>query len=347
MGERFTLAKIVADLHIQERYQRLMARLLNMLAADGLLRSEAPDAWTVIKPLTGINQDHLKSEYIDLMQLYPEFDAELTLLGACGEQLAGVLTGTIDPLELLFPGGDLSLAEKLYTVSPVAKAYNALVQAALKRLIQMLPLDRPLRVLEIGAGTGGTTGFVLPCLPADRTTYTFTDVSPMFGLKAQQKFSAYPFVHYATLNIEQEPQSQGFETETYDLIIAANVIHATANLRCTLDHVQQLLKPGGLLLLLEMTYPERWVDLTFGLTDGWWRFEDDVRPRLPVARCRASGSACCWMSVLRKLIRCPCQIGDDAPLEEAVIIGQMPTQSARAGNWIIFSDRAWYRHSTG
>ena len=49
----------------------------------------------------------------------------------------------------------------------------------------------------------------------------------------------------------------------------------------TLGHVRQLLAPGGLLAMLEVTAPQRWFDLTVGLTDGWWAFTDtDLRPRL-------------------------------------------------------------------
>jgi predicted TPR repeat methyltransferase len=51
------------------------------------------------------------------------------------------------------------------------------------------------------------------------------------------------------LNIENDPAAQGFAgRREFDLIVAANVIHATADLRQTLGHVQQLLAPGGLLL---------------------------------------------------------------------------------------------------
>ena len=82
----------------------------------------------------------------------------------------------------------------------------------------------------------------------------------------------------------------------YDIVIAANVLHATADLTNTVSHARGLLHSGGLLLLLEAVAPERWADLTFGLTDGWWRFTDrDLRPHQPLLE-RAQ-----WESVLRKV----------------------------------------------
>src|SRR5690606_8618345 len=118
-------------------------------------------------------------------------------------------------------------------------------------LVTSLPADRPLRILEIGAGTGGTTAYLLPHLPPTRTEYVFTDLSPLFLEKAQEKFQDYPFVGYQLLDIEQDPEAQGFASHHYDIVVAANVLHATADLRHTLAHGKQLLAPNGLLVLLE------------------------------------------------------------------------------------------------
>ena len=46
------------------------------------------------------------------------------------------------------------------------------------------------------------------------------------------------------------------------------MLHATPDLEVTLAHVHELLAPGGLLVLLEGTTPQRFGDLTVGLLDG-------------------------------------------------------------------------------
>ena len=77
------------------------------------------------------------------------------------------------------------------------------------------------------------------------------------------------------MDIEKDyPADQGFQSQQFDIVIAANVLHATADLRKTLQHVRKLLRPDGTLLLLEITSRERWIDLSFGMTDGWWKFSD-------------------------------------------------------------------------
>ena len=71
------------------------------------------------------------------------------------------------------------------------------------------------------------------------------------------------------------------------------MIHATADLRRTLGQRAQLLAPGGLLAMLEVTAPQRWFDLTVGLTEGWWAFTDTrSAPRLRHAVARA------WLQLL-------------------------------------------------
>ena len=213
---------------------------------------------------------------------------ELTLLTRCGENLVAVLRGEIDPLTLLFPHGDLSDLTRLYESSIGAQVMNSLVQRVVTAATARSP--RPLRILEIGAGTGGTTTHLLPQLPDSE--YVFTDVSPLFLAKARERFQDYDGVRYELLDIERSPAAQGFQ-QSFDLVIAANVLHATADLRQTLTHVHELLAPGGELMLLESTQPLLWLDMIFGLTEGWWKFTDrDLRPDHPLL------SAAQWQTLL-------------------------------------------------
>src|SRR5262249_40078304 len=105
------------------------------------------------------------------------------------------------------------------------------------------------------------------------------DVSRMFLGKAQRKFAAFPFVRYEVLDIEKDPIAQGFDAHGFDVIVAANVLHATRDLAETLRHARRLLAADGMLVVLEGVGKIRMLDLSFGLTEGWWRFEDaSLRP---------------------------------------------------------------------
>jgi len=278
-GRRFTAADEAQRLRIAERHRRLFGRLLQMLAEDGVLHRDG-EHFVVAGALP---PGHLPADDAAVAQRFGAIDGELSTLRRCGPALARVLTGEQDPLQLLFPGGSFAEARRLYVESPYARTYNAALAAALQAAMAALPADRKLRVLEVGAGTGGTTTYALPALQGRCQDYVFTDLSPLFLERAKEQFGAEPALRTALLDIERDPLTQGFVAGAHDLTIAANVVHATQDLRQALRHVRQLLAPGGLLLLLEGVAPERWVDLTFGLTDGWWRFVDtDLRPDYPL-----------------------------------------------------------------
>jgi acyl transferase domain-containing protein/acyl carrier protein len=282
-GRVFEVSSEAARLGVRDRHARLFARMLDMLVEDGLLRQRANGAGVTLEVSRVFPHGDPGARYDALLQRYGSVNGELLTLRRCASELAGVLDGTQDPLQLLFPGGSLTEARQLYVESPYARTYNSALAAALRAAIAKLPAGARLRVLEIGAGTGGTSTYVLPLLPAERVEYTFTDLSPLFLERAAEHFAAYPFVEYRLLDIERDPVSQGFERGRYDIVIAANVLHATADLTVAVAHARDLLASGGLLLLLEGVAPERWVDLTFGMTEGWWRFTDTrLRPAYPL-----------------------------------------------------------------
>ena len=278
-SECFSTKFIVEQLGIIEQHQRLLERLLEMLAEEKVLH-QVDDYWEVTQV---VEIQNLQAQEIAFLAQYPELEAELTLLQRCGQKLAQVLQGECHPLQLLFPKGNLTTLTKLYQDSPESQVMNTLVQKAVSEVLERSPQECKVRILEIGGGTGGTTSYILPQLLDHQAEYVFTDISPLFISKAQKKFGDYPFVCCQILDIEQDPRTQTDDFRQYDLIIAANVLHATKDLRQTLKHIQQLLVPGGLLVLLEVTVRQRWLDLTFGLTEGWWKFADlDLRPSHPL-----------------------------------------------------------------
>lgn len=140
---------------------------------------------------------------------------------------------------------------------------------AVRRLVASWPQDRPLHVLEVGAGYGSLTRHLLPLLPADRTEYLFTDISMYFIDQAKEAFAEYEFVSYGLFNLDSPPEAQGLEGQTADLLIAASVLHDTTLLRRSLRTLRSVLAPDGLLLVVEQTAFHPWFDLTMGLQQGF------------------------------------------------------------------------------
>ncbi len=322
------------QLGVIETHRRLFGRLLALLGEAGVLQADE-NGWRV----AAFDEAALDPEtrMAELAEQYPEAAIERTLLGRCGAQLASVLSGRVDPLGLLFPEAGVS-AEHLYRDAPAAMLFNQLVQRSVQQLIAPLPTERPLRVLEVGAGTGGMTGYVLPVLPAERTEYVYTDLSAGFFDAAEQRFGQdYPFITYRALNIERDPLAQGFAANGYDLILASNVVHATRDIEQTLAHCRRLLAPEGALVLLEGLKRQGWLDLTFGLLEGWWRFDDAVRSDYALMSVEQ------WRSVLAAQGFGELQaIQPEGVDDQAVLIARGPSTveqtEAASGVWLVAAD---------
>ncbi|MBG86586.1 MAG: hypothetical protein CMO80_06765 [Verrucomicrobiales bacterium] len=210
-------------------------------------------------------------------KLESTFAQELVILERVTDQMPQILAGEADAMDALFPGGDTSDLTWLYEQSPGARLLNT--QAL--RTIEQLSADRPLRILEVGGGTGGTTTALASSF-ANLTEYVFTDISPLLVHRAKERFGKHPNLRFETLDIEQGLAGQGFGENKFDVIVAANVLHATKSLPQTLDHLRDLTTPGGYLLLIEGTRPMVWLDMVFGVTKGWWAFDDELRSGHPL-----------------------------------------------------------------
>ena len=278
---RFTAWSLCERLGVQTRHTRLLTRMLEMLAEDGLLLQEgAYFETTSAFQAVALSLSSFADQRAALEHRHSNFATEFELLAKCGEQLPGVLRGEVDPLQLLFADDDSVNAERLYRNSTSARFYNRLIADLVGNAVREASRGSTVRVLELGAGTGSTTAPILERLSGVRTTYCFTDISRTLLNEARSRFVRFPNVSFKTLNIEKSPEAQDFNLGGYDILIAANVLHATVDLRTTLLNVRQLLAPGGLLVLLETTAQRRWLDLIFGLTEGWGRFADtELRPK--------------------------------------------------------------------
>ncbi|MFH8346373.1 SDR family NAD(P)-dependent oxidoreductase [Streptomyces sp. NPDC018045] len=207
--------------------------------------------------------------------------AELELVDATLRALPDILTGRTRPTDILFPRGSVELVEGCYRDNRVADTYNRALAGAAVGIVAQRLRQNPgarLRILEIGAGTGGTSAGLFAALRPYRDhieTYTYTDLSKAFLNHARTAYGPdAPYLSCTRFDAEQPLAGQGIEAGSYDLVIAANVLHATRDTRNTLRNAKAALRDGGWLLLNELVAFDVFSHLTFGLLEGWWLFED-------------------------------------------------------------------------
>ncbi|WGF87498.1 SDR family NAD(P)-dependent oxidoreductase [Marinivivus vitaminiproducens] len=231
----------------------------------------------------------------DLVARHADLDPHVRLLRTCIDAYDAVLRGRTAATDVMFPGSSLALVEGIYRGDRLTALCNERVAQAVRAAVEARR-GRVVRVLEVGAGTGGTSAAVLAALQATGATleYTYTDVSRAFLLHGERRFGAsYPFVRFDVLDLARDPEDQGYAPRTYDVVLGANVVHVTADLVRSAGRLNRLVAPGGVLVLYEMTAVPDFATATFGLLDGWWTFTDTRLPHAPLLGAPA------WSDVLR------------------------------------------------
>ncbi|OTA80299.1 hypothetical protein M434DRAFT_401803 [Hypoxylon sp. CO27-5] len=225
-------------------------------------------------------------ELLTYLEEYEATNPAHRLLTIISRSLESILCGKVDTLELLIAS---NAAEVFY-----ADIFDSLCGLGFRTFLDLASHQNPgLRIIEVGAGTGGMTRNVLGALETfeNRTgsarfaEYVYTDVSPIFFDSARDKFAKFADrLVFKTLDLERNPHDEGFELGSYDMVIAGSVLHTTSHLATTMAHVRSLLRPGGYLVNIEITNPDcAWANIGFGSLPGWWYSTETWRQHGPLA----------------------------------------------------------------
>lgn len=258
------------------QHGRLVEYLYDLLKEARLIDMDGDDITrTAISPPPTSSKEILQS----LMHNYPDHGYAHKLTYFVGTRLASVMAGESDGVKLIFGSEEgRELVSGLYGDSLLNKLAYKQMEDFLKRLISKLPMhEGPLKMLEMGAGTGGTTKYLVPLLANlnVQVEYAFTDLATSFVAGARKKFKAYPFMKFRTHDIEKAPADDLLGTQ--HIIIASNAVHATHSLSESTKNIRKALRPDGFLMMLEMTETLHWIDMIFGALEGWWLFDDGRR----------------------------------------------------------------------
>ncbi|KAJ8131214.1 hypothetical protein O1611_g2411 [Lasiodiplodia mahajangana] len=225
-----------------------------------------------------------RHEKISELYLETEDIIEARMAKRLHENMADIISERRTGVDVIVHGdGDDNLLSALYQHG----LFMTSAYPQLSRVIDGLAHVNPhLRILEVGAGTGGATRVALRTLTGPNhikryREYAFTDISPGFLAVGQTAMAEFRDIRYSVLNIEVDPATQGYES-IYDVVVASQALHATASISQTLKNCRKLLRPGGKLILIESTVENSEITgLILGTLTGYWDGMDDGRVNSP------------------------------------------------------------------
>ncbi|KAJ6443691.1 Conidial yellow pigment biosynthesis polyketide synthase [Purpureocillium lavendulum] len=267
----------VERVSFQPEYSHFVNWLYRFLETDARLLDKNDMNGQLVRTAIPAPTKSSKTILEELLQTRPDWGVTAKLIYHAGKPLAEILSGETDGIRVLFGSADgRDLMAGHYRSNPFAAMLGGQMRdflGALAMRTQKRGGGR-LKILELGAGTGGTTLILVPFLASLNIDieYTFTDLSASMVAQARRTIGKqYPFMRFAVQDIEK-PASE--ELRGQHVIVASNAVHATHNLVTSASHIRDALLPDGVLMMLEQTEDIPLSNLIFGLFEGWWLFDD-------------------------------------------------------------------------
>ncbi|KAL4993159.1 hypothetical protein BDV10DRAFT_199901 [Aspergillus recurvatus] len=255
---------------------RLLVRQFYRVLEDGGLIAQASDENGFRRTEAPVDSTPAESIYHEIIDLYPQHASVNKLVRAVGSEMAACLRGDKEGLQVIFGNRETKKTlEEMYEFWPLLRT-PALVlgQFLTQAFTKHATGEGKFRILEIGAGTGGTTRYIVNYLRSQGIDfeYVFTDLGGSLVQAAARQFKGVDNVSFDVLDVEKPPKPE-YEG-AFHCIVATNCIHATRSLEVSLRHARQMLRDDGALALIEITQNMFWLDIVVGLLEGWWLFED-------------------------------------------------------------------------
>lgn len=274
-------------LHITDKFERVLEVLFEFLEQAGYIKTFGNEI-TVSDKVQEVLQIENIDGYIEAEKgKYPEIAPHLDESRAVLNNMMKIMRGEINTAECIFKNGSVDLIKNIYKENQLAASYgeyacDELEQYILKKLPK-LGEEEKIRILEVGAGVGGISYYVLRMLEkyADKVEYVYTDISRAL-LRYGKSYYKYSFLKFDVLNIEKELEEQGYQENSFDVLIASNVLHATREMDYTLDNVCKLLRDNSKVIINEVNGMFTFLCPLAIFLDGWWLFSD------PQIRCKNS-----------------------------------------------------------
>ncbi|KKP00195.1 beta-ketoacyl synthase domain-containing protein [Trichoderma harzianum] len=232
---------------------------------------------TIFSAVTTLTSSHFRAAEADMVVFPGNSDSTATpIISILGMELRSLASEALEdadgqdrrnicyelfwgPDERFLSAESLKPLETMATDSPLSRCLALLSEYLKHKAFKQSDFS----VIEIaGSSSADATSAFLKALSSHKSLPSFYDLASQDtsdSLTSElQEWSSV--VNVRSLNINEDTVSQGFQQNSYDVLFACNTFHDT-NLPKTLSNVRQLLKPDGVLLLIQ--------DMASLSADGW------------------------------------------------------------------------------
>ncbi len=271
----YTLEKLTAMTGTIEKYIPFLDHLVEVLTQNGYAEKE----YGMIRFTKHAAQIPEKAEVLaDCIDRFPDCCAYMELCAYASDHYKEAFNGSIEGSTVIYHDGKYdfinSYDERMpsYSFTPhCLSALSDLAAEAAKRA------GRKVRILEIGAGSGGLTKNLLDKISSVEYEYYFTDIKRSLVADREQADieAGRKNMKYGVLDISRSPEQQGFTERTFDIILLFDVIQATSDIENTIKNISYMLADGGMFAFVQTCGGSELLNMIYGYAPGWWNYYGD------------------------------------------------------------------------
>ncbi|WP_050607297.1 non-ribosomal peptide synthetase [Clostridium niameyense] len=278
----YSFDEIIEIMNTPKKLYKLIKRWLNVLVEEKVIILCDEKYKAINTDHEKLNSSKLWNEFYKIEEKFNYSKSFLDYLKKSSDLLPQLVQGKENPLDVLFPKGDVGPAMAAYHDNKINKMLNYITKKEIQYLCKKQNRENSsevFRILEIGAGVGGTSIDVIPEIDGCKVEYYFTDLSTFFLNKAQENFKDYNWVKYGIFDINEEFGLQGYEAFSFDLILCANVLHNSKDVHYVMENLKGMLKEQGSMIILEETQTSYMLLTSMEFKDGLTGFLDERKDK--------------------------------------------------------------------
>ncbi len=266
----YTYEEMISKLQMSEKYQHFLRRWLRIFEKEDFIRKVNGGYQSLLQEVPKRNQ--LWENYWKVEQEFQYGEGFVRYLQTCSKNLRNLFCGSVTPLELLFPQGKMDVAVDTYQNTKSSQILNHMAADAIVAAYENRKGKEVFRILEVGAGVGGTSDGVIDRIDGLNVEYHYTDVSNYFLRNAQERYRGKDWIQYELLDVNDGHLEE--HDAKFDLILCANVLHNAKDGVKVLSMLKSRLNQEGIMVIIDAVKEPYYLLTSIEFNDGLRDFDD-------------------------------------------------------------------------